>query len=210
MVLAAFLRLFFRLLYHQFAWTYDFVAYCVSLGMWKSWVLSALPYLKGPRVLEIGHGPGHLLRALSNTGMKPSGLDESLWMGKLALKNLRGTTTTPQLLNGYAQSIPVKSRSFDQVVATFPAEFIFEKEALLEIRRVLDDAGSLVILPLAWITGNRPLERLARFLFRTTNQAPAWNEGFLQPFTAAGFRAQVEFIELERSTIALIQAFKLA
>jgi 2-polyprenyl-3-methyl-5-hydroxy-6-metoxy-1,4-benzoquinol methylase len=87
--LAVLMRNFFALLYHQFAWTYDFVAAVVSLGMWKQWVSSTLPYLDGPRVLEIGHGPGHLLLALAEKGLKATGLDESRWMGKIALKKIR-------------------------------------------------------------------------------------------------------------------------
>ena len=36
------MRLFFRLLYHPFAWTYDGVASAVSMGRWKRWVLAAV------------------------------------------------------------------------------------------------------------------------------------------------------------------------
>lgn len=54
------LKTFFYLLYHRFAWAYDFVATSVSVGMWDEWVFSVLPALEGPIVLELGHGPGHL------------------------------------------------------------------------------------------------------------------------------------------------------
>ena len=53
------LRPVYYLLYHHFAWTYDLVADIVSLGQWKDWVRTALPYLDGC-VLELGYGPGHL------------------------------------------------------------------------------------------------------------------------------------------------------
>jgi len=33
----AFLRLFFRLLYNEFACTYDLVAWVASLGQWNAW-----------------------------------------------------------------------------------------------------------------------------------------------------------------------------
>ena len=37
-LIAHLLRIFFHLLYHPFAWTYDFIAWAVSLGRWKDWV----------------------------------------------------------------------------------------------------------------------------------------------------------------------------
>jgi len=83
------LRFFFRLLYHQFAFTYDLVAATVSLGRWKDWVLSVLPFIQGTRVLEIGHGPGHLQRALLEQNLLAVGIDESSQMGRLAKRNLR-------------------------------------------------------------------------------------------------------------------------
>ena len=46
-LLFAFLRLFFKLLYHQLAWSYDGVAWVVSLGAWRKWVESTLAFLLG-------------------------------------------------------------------------------------------------------------------------------------------------------------------
>jgi len=208
-LLAVLMRNFFALLYHQFAWAYDFVAACVSLGMWKQWVKSTLPYLNGPRVLEIGHGPGHLLLAMAGKGLIATGLDESRWMGKIALKKIKETTTSTQLLNGYAQSLPFSKAAYNQIVTTFPSEFILENATLQEIRRVLVKNGSLIVLPYAWITGRRLSDRLARGLFYFTNQAPDWDDRFLAPFHLAGFQTEVKFIEQDRSTVVLIRAFKL-
>ena len=64
------LKTFFYLLYHRFAWAYDFVATAVSVGMWNEWVLSIIPYLEGPKVLELGHGPGHLLLTLKKNSIQ--------------------------------------------------------------------------------------------------------------------------------------------
>jgi ubiquinone/menaquinone biosynthesis C-methylase UbiE len=82
------LRLFFRLLYHQFAFTYDLVAAAVSFNHWKDWVLSVVPFIDGDRVLEIGHGPGHLQRVLLSRGLIAVGIDESAQMGHIAKRNL--------------------------------------------------------------------------------------------------------------------------
>ena len=120
----SFLGLFFRLLYHPFAWTYDFVAAVVSLGRWQAWVQSVLPYLKG-RVLEIGHGPGHLQISLHAHGFLAVGLDESRQMSRQAASRLRRQGYPVNLARGVAQQLPFQNTSFDTIVATFPSEYIF-------------------------------------------------------------------------------------
>ncbi len=155
--LTGILRLFFRLLYHELAWAYDFVAGTVSIGRWKDWTYATLPYLTGPNILELGHGPGHLQIALGQRGFHPIGLDESKQMGTLAYRRLHRQKLSPRLVNGYAQSIPFSTGRFSHVVATFPSEYIFEKETAGEIYRVLVPGGTAVILPFAMITGVEPL-----------------------------------------------------
>ena len=44
-------------LYNQLAWSYDLVSWLVSGGLWRQWHSLVLPYLVGPRVLEVS-GPG--------------------------------------------------------------------------------------------------------------------------------------------------------
>ncbi len=205
-LLLSLLRLFFHLLYHEFAWTYDLVAAAVSLGRWKGWVLTALPHLEG-RVLEIGHGPGHLQMALHERGLPAFGMDESRQMGRQARRRLRRNGFTGQLARGYAQNLPYRSNSFDTVVATFPSEYIFEAQTLKEIRRVLVHGGKLVILPSAWITGNGILDRLAAGLFQVTRQAGAI-EAILpvikSRLLAGGFSVRHELVEQAKSRVLVI------
>lgn len=212
-LLVPFLRLFFKLLYHQFAWTYDWVAAIVSLGQWKSWVLSVLPYLHGPALLEIGYGPGHLQAALHAHGLCPVGLDESRWMGQIARLRLRKFEFAPLLVNGYAQFIPFPNASFNQVVSTFPSDYIYDLNTLAEIRRVLLPGGELLVLPLAWITSRAFLHRLAAWLFINTGESPPPSQRRLAAQRSArllhqgGFRVQIEEIHLEASTVLLLRAF---
>ncbi len=210
---SASLRIFFRLLYGPFAWAYDGVAAGVSLGRWRTWVQTALPVLEGPAVLELGHGPGHLLTALRRRGIHAIGLDGSRQMGRIAFTNQREKYITPLLVNGYAQFIPFLSQVFNQVVATFPAEYFWDPRTLREIHRVLKPGGTLLVVPAAWITRSSPLRRAASWLFRLTGQAPAKMEGpfltdLLQRVSAAGFRTAHEFITLQDSTVLHIIARK--
>src|ERR1044072_4937008 len=82
------LRVVFGLLYRQFAFSYDLVAAAVSSNRWKDWVGSVVPFIEGNRVLEMGHGPGHLQRILLSRGLFAVGIDESTQMGRLAQRNL--------------------------------------------------------------------------------------------------------------------------
>ena len=172
--LTRFLRIFFHLLYHPFAWSYDLVAWTVSLGRWKDWVKSVVPFIEGTRVLELGHGPGHLQRILRDLNLLTVGLDESRQMGNLAKKRLvQSGYTQPGLVRGLAQSLPFPAEKFETVIATFPSEYIFEHGTLLEVRRTLTNGGRLIVLPVAWITGQGTLDRFLAWLFRFTGQAPS-------------------------------------
>jgi ubiquinone/menaquinone biosynthesis C-methylase UbiE len=208
-ILSGLLRIFFRLLYHSFAWTYDFVAAVVSLGQWRSWVMSIVPYLTGPRVLELGHGPGHLQARLLADGRQVFGLDESRQMGWMARKRLLRRGFTPGLTRGHAQALPYPADTFQQVVATFPSEYISDPQTLLEIYRVLTPGGEAVVLLLAWITEKRWYGRLAAWLFRVTGQAPPkWDDRYLEPLHQMGFRGFAEKIQLSSSTLLVIHLKK--
>jgi len=208
-LIATLLRFFFSLLYHQFAWTYDLVAATVSLGRWEKWVKSTLPYLEG-RVLEIGYGPGHLQAALKEKNLPVFGVDESRQMAHQARRRLKKKGLQARLTRGLSQSLPFQSHVFNTVVATFPSEYIYDPHTLTEAQRVLVPEGRFIIVPLAWITGGRPMEKLAAWLFRITGEAPgepkplpaAIRERFMQ----AGFQVQSELIGMEGSQILLILA----
>ena len=74
----------FRLLYNELAWSYDVVSWTVSFGRWRDWQKTTLPFLIGHRVLEIAHGPGHLLIAIGESGYQVFGIDLSRHMIKQA------------------------------------------------------------------------------------------------------------------------------
>lgn len=206
------LRFFFYHFYHAFAWTYDIVSWVVSVGRWRDWLLTALPYIDGPRVLELGHGPGHLQVALRQKGLVAFGLDESRQMGRLTFGRLVHINLPVALTRGHAQSLPFAMGCFDNVVATFPTNYIFEQRTLDEIFRVLRPGGRLVVVPMAWILGGSVWDRAAIWLFRVTGQGGELTELLKEriqlPFKETGFRVRVEMIEKRLSIVLVIIAEK--
>jgi ubiquinone/menaquinone biosynthesis C-methylase UbiE len=207
-LLTRIMRAFFYLLYHQFARLYDWVAWVVSLGKWTEWVATVIPEVEGPRVLELGHGTGHLQINLLNKGLWVFGVDESPQMGRLATKRLQQAGDRCHLMRGHAQSLPIPADSFDQVVATFPSEYIFDPESLSETYRILVPGGKMVVLPIAWITGRGLAERIAACLFRVTGQAPDWNSLMMAPFQNVGFSPQSKRVDGQSWSLMIILAEK--
>jgi ubiquinone/menaquinone biosynthesis C-methylase UbiE len=212
-VLRRFLRLFFRHFYHGFAWTYDFVAATVSIGRWNDWVECAIPYVEGNRILEIGHGPGHLQYLLRQRCLGiVIGLDESPQMLRMAAHRLEDAGySNLNLSRGLAQSLPFRTHYFDTVVSTFPAEYIFGQETLQEVRRVLADGGRFIMLPAAWIIGAKAVDRVAAWLFRATDQAPRIPADILAerlrgPLEDAGFMPDFETVRVKSSEVLVVIA----
>lgn len=190
------------------AWTYDGVAAIVSVGRWKYWVLSVLPDIPGPRVLELGHGTGHLQLALAQNRIASSGIDLSRQMGRITQGRMSRLKYSSSLINGNVQNLPFANESFDQVVSTFPTPYIFQRQVLGEIHRVLIPAGVLIVLPGAWITGTSLLDRIAASAFRLLGQSPEWEDTSLEPFLEAGFVTSTERRRLESSELLVIKAIK--
>jgi len=208
------LRAFFNLLYHPFAWAYDLVSWTVSLGRWKYWVESVVPFITGVHVLELGHGPGHLQRILRNLNLLTVGLDESRQMGNLAKERLLYSGyAQPRLIRGLAQSLPFPAEIFDTVIATFPSEYIFDQGTLLDVRRTLTNGGRLIVLPVARITGKGVLDKLLAWVFRITGQAPSdpleeVSSRLKEPFLEAGFQVNIEQVEVKSSLLLIVLAEK--
>jgi ubiquinone/menaquinone biosynthesis C-methylase UbiE len=225
------LQVFFRLLYHQFAFTYDLVAATVSFNRWKDWVMSVIPFIEGNRVLEIGHGPGHLQQILltlrhssgQNRNLFTVGIDESAQMGRLAKRNLtRFSNSRPNpisrltdqhlaytqinLTRGIAQQLPFPRESFDTIVATFPTEYITDPHTLTEVKRCLSNGGRLIVLPVAL-----PRNPFLDWLFKVTHQSPT--EGievvkakFKEPFMDSGFETEVKVLDVKSGILLLVLA----
>jgi ubiquinone/menaquinone biosynthesis C-methylase UbiE len=219
------LRFFFHLLYHQFAFTYDLVAATVSFNRWKDWVMSVIPFIEGNRILEIGHGPGHLQRILLSRNLLAVGIDESAQMGSLAKRNLTRFSdsrtnnstrvdnqhlayTQVNLTRGIAQHLPFSNESFDTIVATFPTEYITDPHTLAEVKRCLLNRGRLIVLPAAL-----PKNPFLDWLFKVTHQSPieavnVVKAKFKEPFMDAGFKTEIKTLDLKSGLLFIVLANK--
>jgi ubiquinone/menaquinone biosynthesis C-methylase UbiE len=204
-----FVRFFFRLLYNEFAWTYDLVAWVVSLGQWRAWGRTAIPYLRGERVLELAHGPGHLLVAMAQRGLVPVGLDLSPTMSRLARRRLsKDAGLAVPLVRARAQALPFRDGCYDSAVATFPAEFIMARDTLREVARVLAPGGRWVIVPGAVLSGRDPLSRFIWWLYRITGQGDLLIDRGKALLERAGFCVNATWEEAKHSQVLVVTAEK--
>lgn len=209
------LRLFFKYLYHQLAWSYDLIAYVVSLGQWARWVFTSIGYLDQQPVLELGFGTGQLQRVLLEKNFAIYGIDESRQMVEYTQKKLGKAGVQPNIARAVSQRLPFRANFFGAVVSTFPAEYIFSAETISEMKRVLIPGGKAVICPVAWITGKSIQQKMAARLFRITNESPPLHEllsgpvnEYLEQLAGYGFEASCDLVQLEASQVLVILARK--
>jgi len=209
------LKVIFHNLYHSFAWLYDLVAWIASAGKWTQWVNTSLPYIVGPRILELGFGPGHLQGEMVSSDHDIFGLDESHQMVKVAIKNIQRhkkeieqESKRNSLVQGKSQFLPYATGTFSTVVSTFPSPYIIDINTVSEIERVLLPGGKLIIIIGAKITGKRLIEKIAAWLMRITHQSLDNGEIISIPFTSSAFTFQLLEINLVSSLVFLIQAVK--
>jgi SAM-dependent methyltransferase len=205
-------RIGFQLLYRQMAWSYDLVSWLVSLGQWRAWQRTALPHVQGRRVLELAHGPGHLLSDLALAGCEVTGLDLSPQMGRIARRRLRRAGLAVPLVRGRGEALPFANGSFDTIVSTFPTPFILAGDTLQSLRRVLRPGGRVVIVPQATLSGRSLLARFTNWLFVITGQQasvpspptapPAW----LARIQEHGFQLTILPVTLPRSEVVVLIA----
>lgn len=199
------------MLYHEAAWTYDAVAAAVSLGRWQAWGAAALPLLSGPRVLELGHGPGHMLARLAAHGYEAAGLDLSPQMGRMAARRLVRAGVRPRLVRGRAQDLPFAPGAFDGALAVFPTAYIVAPETITAVYRLLRPGGRLVVVPEAQLTGQGIIIRGIEWLNaitgqRVDNSGPARDDFWRGRLGAVGFAVAIEDLDLGHSAVTVVIA----
>jgi ubiquinone/menaquinone biosynthesis C-methylase UbiE len=207
-LLLRFLRWFSKHLYTTVAWSYDGIAWLVSMGQWGAWQRVGLERIPQGRILEIGHGPGHVLEMLAESGASAIGLDLSRQMGRLAAHRLRRKGRVVNLVRARAQAVPLVSGRFDAVLSTFPSEYILDPETSAEIWRLLRPGGVLVIIPGATITGRSLPDRLGAWFNHAAFQSAGPDPFWIHPLEAVGFVTTVDQVRLDRAVVVRTMALK--
>jgi len=199
--LRRFVAWFLNRLYQEWAWGYDLVAAVVSLGRWWQWQRAADELLSPGRLLEIGHGTGHLLSAYLSEGRSVIGIDRSPQMGRLAARRLRAAGLARPLARADAHRLPFADGAFGGVIATFPSLDLLADPLAAEVLRVIRPGGRLAVVMAAWIVGERWLERLARGWFALSGQSVPPTHWRPSTGQRAGLPVQWSLVSVARSKV---------
>jgi ubiquinone/menaquinone biosynthesis C-methylase UbiE len=218
------IRFAFQHFYTTFAWTYDAVARVVSFGEWLEWGRAAIPFLpREGRVLEIAHGPGHLHLALRQQGFDVVGMDLSRQMGRLIQQRLQNmkhperssippseargdgakSKDAPLLVRGSALRLPFADGAFTGTVSTFPAGFIFHRDCLNDVHRVLQPDGRFVIVPGAAFRTEGISTEAVKFAYRVTGQGETSTDAVRPLFERAGFAFEAHTVQTKRANVTV-------
>ena len=189
-------------LYHRFAWAYDIVAWLVSFGYWSQWRRDALGYLIPGKVLETGFGTGSLLIEMAQRGMDVVGLELSNQMHQITQGKLNGKGLAIKRVRGRIQNLPFYSSALENVLSTFPTNYIFHPNSLREVHRILFLHGRWVITGVG-VQFKSAWKHFFVGWFLGGGENP-WMEDFIQQAQQSGFQVRVKHHESSAYILPII------
>lgn len=130
--------------YSRFVNTYDWLI--KTFPLWRNWLENVLPWIQGPRVLEVSFGTGYLLTRFAGQ-FETYGVDLNRDLAFIARHNLLGCGLSAQIQVANVEALPYPPAVFDTVVNTMAfSGYPDGKRALTEMARVLKPGACLVML----------------------------------------------------------------
>jgi demethylmenaquinone methyltransferase / 2-methoxy-6-polyprenyl-1,4-benzoquinol methylase len=144
-------------MFNSIAGKYDFLNHFLSLGIDRGWRRKLVKFIKSKspaKVLDLACGTGDLTISLYKAGLEVIGVDiadKMLGMARAKNSSLKGSKVPKPIYTlASADLIPQPDGSFDAVTIAFGIRnFENRSQSLNEIKRILNDNGSLAILEFA-------------------------------------------------------------
>lgn len=116
------------------------------LPVWRNWIGTALPHIKGARVLEVSFGTGYLLTRYADR-FETYGIDYNREMVQTARGNLAKVGLELPLIQAHVEYLPFPPVFFDTLVNTMSfSGYPDGRAAMSEMWRVLKSGGRLVMV----------------------------------------------------------------
>jgi len=133
--------------YTAIAGLYDvFVRFC---PIWKKWLQSSLPHIRGPRVLEVSFGTGYLLTQYADKYETHAAEwnQKLLSMARQKLEKMGLHEASKRLVRANVEDLPYRDEYFDCVIVTMAfTGYPDSQRAMTELRRVLKMDGTLIMV----------------------------------------------------------------
>jgi ubiquinone/menaquinone biosynthesis C-methylase UbiE len=156
--------------------SYDRIARSIGRRFYRRVAADLAPSApEGAAVLDVGTGPGMLLKELADRrpDLRLAGVDLSADMIEVAGRNLSDVRPRPELRVADAADLPLEASSFDIVVSTLSSHYWKgPAAAAAEIARVLRPGGRLLVYDLKYapfdvLSANPDLDVVAESRFKS-------------------------------------------
>ena len=119
--------------YAAFAKYYDFV----MTPLWKVWLKKVIPFIEGPKVLEVSFGTGYLMLQYAEH-FETYGIDFNTEMIQITTRKLEKKSLAASISKGKVENLPFANNTFDTIVNTMAfTGYPNGEKALDEMKRVL-------------------------------------------------------------------------
>lgn len=133
-----------NIIYTRYAKAYDY--FMMFFPLWKKWLRSVLPYIKGDKILEVSFGPAYLLTMYPEDS-ELYALDYNNTMVERAKIKMERCGRKVDIIKGNVEDMPYPDDYFDTVINTMAfTGYPDGEKALSEMIRVLKPDGVLLLL----------------------------------------------------------------